>query len=119
MVVVGEGCSWELSREGLLCGASGRRGLSFAFEWTGEGRGGLQGFHFCQSHHPHGHLPETRTGAEADHRTRVSLHVSVVVTMTLKAGESRFRHTVFLPPHSDPPASAHLHSFLAIELTFA
>lgn len=35
----------------------------------------------CQGH---GHLPETRTSAETDHRSIISLHMSMVVTMTLK-----------------------------------
>lgn len=51
---------------------------------------------------PHGHSPETRTSAEADHRTRMSLHVSMVVAMTLKGAERQFSHRVSWPTHNDP-----------------
>lgn len=52
-------------------------------------------------HHQH-HLPEARTSAEAGGGTRIPLHMSVVVAVTLGRGESRFSQGSFSLAHDKP-----------------
>lgn len=93
-------------------GGEAHRSLS-ALEPAGQERGGLQSL--CVRPEPSlsCHLPETRTGAETDRRTRISVHTPVVVTMTLKGGQSWVSHRI-LSTTRNKPASDRLHLFLTV-----
>ena len=54
---------------------------------------------FKTTHHCHGHLPESRTRAETDHRTGIPLHTSMVVTVTLKKEKGG---SAMIPSHPLP-----------------